>query len=148
MELAEIADGVPGGPRKGRRPLLEATDIVKRFGGLVAVSDASLTVPEGRIVSLIGPNGAGKTTLFAVIAGFLKPDAGRVTFAGADITPMKAASVPLMGIRVDHSTYFDIHHSEADTLDKVDPAELSRCVGTMALMAYVLADMPTRLGER
>ncbi|MDJ0949086.1 MAG: ABC transporter ATP-binding protein [Alphaproteobacteria bacterium] len=78
--------------------MLEATDIIKRFGGLVAVSDASLTVPEGRIVSLIGPNGAGKTTLFAVISGFLKPDAGRITFAGTDVTGMRPHEVCRLGL--------------------------------------------------
>lgn len=66
--------------------MLELRGLTKRFGGLVAVSDASLTVPEGRIVALIGPNGAGKTTVFAMIAGFVPPDAGSVHFSGADIT--------------------------------------------------------------
>lgn len=66
--------------------MLEVRGLTKRFGGLLAVDDADLTVPEGAIVSLIGPNGAGKTTLFAAIAGFLKPDAGRVTLKGEDVT--------------------------------------------------------------
>lgn len=66
--------------------MLNVQDITMRFGGLVAVGGASLSVPEGAIVGLIGPNGAGKTTLFAVIAGFLNPTAGRVSFQGEDIT--------------------------------------------------------------
>ncbi|WP_439498911.1 ABC transporter ATP-binding protein [Bosea sp. (in: a-proteobacteria)] len=66
--------------------MLNVQDVTMRFGGLVAVGGASLSVPEGAIVGLIGPNGAGKTTLFAVIAGFLKPTAGRVSFQGEDIT--------------------------------------------------------------
>lgn len=66
--------------------MLDVQGLTKRFGGLLAVSEASLTVPEGRIVALIGPNGAGKTTLFAMISGFVPPDAGHVRFAGADIT--------------------------------------------------------------
>ncbi len=66
--------------------MLEVAGLTKRFGGLVAVADASLTVRQGQIVALIGPNGAGKTTLFAMIAGFTAPDAGSVRFAGADIT--------------------------------------------------------------
>ena len=66
--------------------MLEARNLSISFGGLKAVEDVSLTVPEGSIVSLIGPNGAGKSTLFGLISGFLKPDAGRVAFLGEDIT--------------------------------------------------------------
>jgi branched-chain amino acid transport system ATP-binding protein len=66
--------------------MLAVEHVTKRFGGLVAVNEASLTVPQGRITGLIGPNGAGKTTLFAVIAGFEPPTAGRVLLDGADIT--------------------------------------------------------------
>ena len=66
--------------------MLDIKDITMRFGGLVAVGGASLSVPKGAIVGLIGPNGAGKTTLFAVIAGFLKPTDGHVLFEGAEIT--------------------------------------------------------------
>ncbi len=62
--------------------MLEVSGISKSFGGLKAVANASLSVSEGKIVSLIGPNGAGKTTLFAVISGFLTPDSGTVTFNG------------------------------------------------------------------
>ena len=62
--------------------MLAVEGLVKRFGGLVAVNEASLNVERGEIVSLIGPNGAGKTTLFALVSGFLKPDAGSVTFEG------------------------------------------------------------------
>ncbi len=66
--------------------MITVTDIVKSFGGLVAVSDCSLSIRKGSITGLIGPNGAGKSTLFNIVAGFLKPDAGRITLAGEDIT--------------------------------------------------------------
>ncbi len=66
--------------------LLSVESVSRRFGGLLAVNAASLTAPAARITALIGPIGAGKTTLFAVISGFLKPSAGRVRYAGADIT--------------------------------------------------------------
>jgi branched-chain amino acid transport system ATP-binding protein len=66
--------------------LLEVRNVTKRFGGLVAVKDASFSVKPGSITGLIGPNGAGKTTAFAVIAGFEQPSAGTVHFEGRDIT--------------------------------------------------------------
>ena len=66
--------------------LLTLTGLGKSFGGLKAVQNVSLTVPEGSLTALIGPNGAGKTTLFALMTGFVKPDAGMVQFAGRDIT--------------------------------------------------------------
>lgn len=67
-------------------------------------------------------------------------------WSGADISPMKPAGVVLMGFMVEGSTYFHLHHSHADTLDKVNPDELSRCVAALAVVSYVLADMPGRLG--
>ena len=66
--------------------LLVASSLSRRFGGLLAVDNASLTVPEGGLIGLIGPNGAGKTTLFSLLSGFLPPSTGRVTFAGPDVT--------------------------------------------------------------
>lgn len=67
-------------------PLLEVQRVSRRFGGLLAVNDASLSAPAGRITALIGPNGAGKTTLFSTISGFLKPSAGRIRYGGDDVT--------------------------------------------------------------
>ena len=66
--------------------MLMAEHLGRRFGGLLAVADVSLSVPRGTITGLIGPNGAGKTTLFALLAGFLRPSAGRVLFEGRDVT--------------------------------------------------------------
>jgi branched-chain amino acid transport system ATP-binding protein len=67
-------------------PLLVTRSLRKEFGGLVAVDGVDFTVPEGSIVSLIGPNGAGKTTFFNMLTGVYKPTAGRVSFAGEDLT--------------------------------------------------------------
>jgi branched-chain amino acid transport system ATP-binding protein len=66
--------------------LLQLSGLSKSFGGLKAVQNVSLAVPEGSLTALIGPNGAGKTTLFALMSGFVRPDAGTVRFAGQDIT--------------------------------------------------------------
>lgn len=64
---------------------------------------------------------------------------------GADIAPLMAEGVPGMGLQVDGSKYFWYHHTNGDTLDKLDPDELARVVATMAVMAYVVAEMPERL---
>jgi branched-chain amino acid transport system ATP-binding protein len=68
------------------QPLLQTFALRKEFGGLVAVDDVDFTVPPESIVSLIGPNGAGKTTFFNMLTGVYKPTAGRVVFAGEDLT--------------------------------------------------------------
>jgi branched-chain amino acid transport system ATP-binding protein len=65
--------------------VLHASNVTKRFGGLVAVHDIDFTIPEGSIVSLIGPNGAGKTTFFNIIAGIYDPSAGKIAFRGIDM---------------------------------------------------------------
>jgi branched-chain amino acid transport system ATP-binding protein len=67
-------------------PLLDVQRLSKRFGGVVASAGVDLQVQEGEVHALIGPNGAGKTTLIAQLAGQLRPDSGRIVFAGADIT--------------------------------------------------------------
>jgi branched-chain amino acid transport system ATP-binding protein len=79
-------------------PILAVECISKRFGGLYAVRDASFTVEAGRITAVIGPNGAGKTTLFAMIAGFEKPDRGRIFYENADITGESAHRLARRGI--------------------------------------------------
>ncbi|MCH8166102.1 MAG: M20/M25/M40 family metallo-hydrolase [Planctomycetes bacterium] len=83
------------------------------------------------------------TSLFESI-GATSVKTGR---SGADLGPMKEAGVVLMGHRMEGSKYFDYHHTHADTLDKVDPEELSQNVAVLATVAYILADMPERLGE-
>jgi branched-chain amino acid transport system ATP-binding protein len=78
--------------------LLEVVRVRKRFGGLQAVSDASLDVSPGEIVGLIGPNGAGKTTLFHLISGFLAPDDGDVRFDGASTRGLKPHQICQRGL--------------------------------------------------
>jgi neutral amino acid transport system ATP-binding protein len=79
-------------------PLLDVQDVVRTFGAVRAVDGASFTVEERSITGLIGPNGAGKSTLFATIAGSLKPDSGRIVFAGARIDRRPAYRVARAGV--------------------------------------------------
>src|SRR6478752_7509790 len=67
-------------------PMLSLHKLSHAFGGLKAVDDVSLELPQYCLGALIGPNGAGKTTLFALMSGFLKPDSGSVLYRGEDIT--------------------------------------------------------------
>lgn len=79
-------------------PLLELDGLTKRFGGLTAVDDLSFGVEANEIVGLIGPNGSGKTTTFDLITGFLRPDAGTVTFEGHDLTDRRPYEVARRGL--------------------------------------------------
>lgn len=79
-------------------PLLQVERLSKRFGALAAVADVSLDLVSGECHAVIGPNGAGKTTLLALIAGEILPDAGRVAFAGEDVTRLKVSRRALRGL--------------------------------------------------
>jgi len=79
-------------------PLLELRNLYKAFGGLQAISNVSLSVEEGEIVSIIGPNGAGKSTLFNLITGVYKPDRGDVIFEGERINGLTPDQVTKKGI--------------------------------------------------
>jgi carboxypeptidase Q len=67
---------------------------------------------------------------------------------GADITPsLRTGRIPGLSLEVDTSQYFQVHHTQADTVDKIDPAEMAKCAAAITVMAYVVADLPFRLGE-
>jgi carboxypeptidase Q len=96
------------------------------FSGSVAARQVVRT-----IASLLAPIGAQE----------IGPSGG-----GADVGPLvQAAHVPAMSLTVDGARYFAIHHTAADTVDKLSPGEVSACVGAVAVMAYVVADLPERL---
>ena len=78
--------------------LLEARQIVKRFGGLTALNGLDFNIEEGMIAGLIGPNGAGKTTFFNMITGLYRPSSGRLAFAGRDITGRRPNRIARLGI--------------------------------------------------
>ena len=98
-----------------------------RFSG----SDAAFAKAQ-QIARLLEPIGASKVTR--------EPESPE-----ADIEPLVERGVPGMGLDVDRTRYFWFHHSEGDMLDKLDPAELARCVAALAVMAYVTADAPDGL---
>jgi branched-chain amino acid transport system ATP-binding protein len=79
-------------------PLLECRGLTRRFGALVAVDGFDLTVEPGEIRAVIGPNGAGKSTVFNLITSVLKPSAGKVIFAGEDVTGLPVHQVAQKGI--------------------------------------------------
>ncbi|MES2954635.1 MAG: ABC transporter ATP-binding protein, partial [Pseudomonadota bacterium] len=78
--------------------VLQASNIRKEFGGLIAVNDINFSVEAGQIVGLIGPNGAGKSTTFNLITGVLAPTSGRVAFRGEDITSLASREIAKRGI--------------------------------------------------
>ena len=85
---------------------LETLQVTKRFGGLTAVNQVDLVVPEKSIASIIGPNGAGKTTLFNCISGFYKPEKGQIQYYGRQINGLGTNEVAYLGIA---RTYQTIH---------------------------------------
>jgi len=78
--------------------VLTLESVTKRFGGLTAVRAVSLEVRRGDLLGIIGPNGAGKTTLFNVIAGYYRPEEGRIVFEGRDVTGLPAHAISRLGL--------------------------------------------------
>lgn len=92
MSVTAIEPGLPA------EPLLGLSRVTKRFGGLAALRDVSLTLAPGEIVGLIGPNGAGKTTLVNVVTGVQRADSGEVAFAGQRIDRLPAHRIAKLGV--------------------------------------------------
>jgi carboxypeptidase Q len=93
----------------------------------------------------------GSDSAFAIVRqiGSLLAPIGADTITqpggGADIGPIMQLGVPGMGLAVDGTRYFWYHHTDSDTIDKLDPAEVARCVAALAVMAYIVADLPEAL---
>ncbi len=111
VDVARIADGVAevvpieelaattrrhGGDPSS--PILQASGLTKRYGGLVANSDIDFTVHRGELRGVIGPNGAGKTTFFKMLTCEIRPTSGKIVFEGRDITGMNVAGVCQLGL--------------------------------------------------
>ncbi|SHK48553.1 M28 family metallopeptidase [Rhodothermus profundi] len=114
---------------------------------LAIESDAGVFRPEG-----FGFTGTPEAlAIVRRIARLLQPiGADRIWEGGggADIAPLMREGVPGMGLRVDGTRYFWYHHTDADTIDKLDPHELNLCIAALAIMAYVVADLPEPLPRR
>ncbi|MBK4734179.1 ABC transporter ATP-binding protein [Noviherbaspirillum pedocola] len=78
--------------------MLEIQSLTKRFGGLTAVHDVSISFEKGKINAIIGPNGAGKTTFFNLISGAIRPTSGKILFDGNDVTGLRADQVAQLGV--------------------------------------------------
>src|SRR6185436_11510717 len=82
----------------GMIPILQIRSLSVRFGGLAAITDMSMEVREGEVLSLIGPNGAGKTTAFNAITGYLAPTSGGIAFRGKSLKGMRTDAIALLGL--------------------------------------------------
>jgi len=86
-------------------PILQTIGLEKRFGGILATNDVSLSIEKGARHALIGPNGAGKTTVINLLTGVLRPTAGKVILAGSDITALR----PHQRVRLGMARTFQIN---------------------------------------
>jgi carboxypeptidase Q len=113
---------------------------------LAIESDGGVFKPRGFGLTA---NDRARATAKGIAALLEAIEANRIGDNGiqADTAPLIRQGVPGMGLDVDGTHYFDIHHTPADTMDKIDRHELALCVATLAVMAYVVADLPERLGQ-
>ncbi len=151
-------------PRRTVRVVLWTNEENGGRGGL-AYHDAHQSELAGHVLAMESDNGAFNPKGYTFAGSDAAADVVRQVAAlldsvgisgvqrvaespAADITPLVETGVPGMELDVDGSRYFWYHHSDGDTLDKLDPAELARCVAAMAVMAYVVADLPEPLPRR
>lgn len=120
--------------------LLQVEGLAKSFGGVKAVQGVTLQVAAGELLALIGPNGAGKSTCFNMLNGQLKPDAGRVTLAGQDITGLAPRAVWRLG--VGRTFQITATFGSLSVLENVQMALLSHARALMRFWSPVSAQDP------
>ena len=121
--------------------LLHVEGLHKSFGGVQAVQGVSLAVAAGELLALIGPNGAGKSTCFNMLNGQIRPDAGRVTLAGQDITGLAPRAIWRLG--VGRTFQITATFASLSVLENVQMALLSHRRRLMRLWAPLSAEDPT-----
>lgn len=164
MESLRILRALGLRPRRTIRVVLWTNEEYGASGGQAYAKDHAAELPK-HVAAIEADNGAfdpkgyafqhadpaaerrGLERLTALLSLLrsVGSDHARAGFSGVDIYPMSEAGVPLLGHLTDMERFFEIHHTAADTIDKVDPRELADNVATMAVTAYVLAEMPERL---
>ena len=113
---------------------------------LAIESDSGTYQPAGfGLAATATPQARANMQEIAKLLSGIRADRIAANGGGADIGPIMREGVLGASLDVDSSHYFDIHHTPADTLDKIDPQDLALCVATMAVMAYTVADMPQSL---
>jgi ABC-type branched-subunit amino acid transport system ATPase component len=152
------------------KPVLAASNVTVRFGGLTALSKVDISIPPGALVGLVGPNGAGKTTLFGVMSGLLRPSAGRVDLVGTDVTKASSETRARLGlartfqqpelfpdltVREHLVLAYRVRHCRsrlwkdvftAGCLKRPDPAETERVDSLLELLSLSeVANQPTRV---
>lgn len=156
MEAARLIARLPQRPRRTVRAVLFMNEENGLAGGK-AYAQAHASEAERHVAALESDAGAGRPLSIglragegaqALLAPWLAPleTLGAADFGGesggADIGPLAAFRVPFVGVQQDVSRYFDYHHSAADTLDKIVPADLAQTAAAVAWVAYALAEMP------
>jgi neutral amino acid transport system ATP-binding protein len=124
---ASATPAAPEGQRRGPK-IFVAEDIHKRFGGILAVNGATMSVDERSITALIGPNGAGKTTFFNLITGFYRPERGRAVFDGRDVQGRPPYSIARLGM--------------------VRTFQITKALAAMPVIDNMLLAAPDQPGER
>lgn len=116
---------------------------------LVIESDSGCYRPEGfGLATAATPQARANFIEIAKLLAGIRANRIAATGGGTDVNPMMKEGVAGASLNVDGTKYFEIHHSQADTLDKVNPQELALCVAAMAVMAYTVADMPQTLNGK
>ncbi|MCP3102498.1 M20/M25/M40 family metallo-hydrolase [Myxococcus sp. K15C18031901] len=160
MEAARLLKKLPQAPRRTVRVVLYMNEENGLAGGRAYAQAHAAELPR-HVAAMEMDSGGGRPVGVSVRAGTGAQDAlrpwlpplvalGAANFStreagGADISPLLPARVPFFGVEVDASRYFDVHHTHADTLDKVDPQDLARSTAAVAWVTYALAEMPQTL---